>query len=114
EFLLCDFFPGRRDVNFGDLRSQGQGDRGNKVVLTVAHGKRDRLRGEAFRYDPQLKCAGRNDGKNKLSILIGLYFLNDILRIANEFYIGPNDAVAGLVDNSASDSAIPLLVLRGG
>src|SRR5260370_291703 len=114
ELVLRDVFDGRRDVDLSDLRSHGQGDLRNQVVLTGAQGERGRLRGETFRYDTQLKCSGRHETKGKLTVLIGLHFLNDGWRIAHKFYVGPSDAVADLIDNRAADSTVPLLGLRGG
>jgi hypothetical protein len=48
--------------------------------------------------------------KSKLTIIIGLHFLNDRFLIAHKFHVGPNDAVAGLIDNPAADTAVRLLL----
>ena len=86
----------------------------NKVILTGGQGEGACLRSEAFREDPQLKYSGRNKGKSKLTILIGLHLLNDGLRVAHKTHVGPCDAVADFIDNPSADSAVPLLLGRRG
>lgn len=44
--------------------------------------------------------------KSKLTIIIGLDFLNDDFLIAQKFHVGPSDAVSGLMDDPAADSAV--------
>ena len=46
--------------------------------------------------------------KSELTIIIGLDFSHENLLIAQKFYVGTSDAVAGLIDNPASDSAVRL------
>jgi hypothetical protein len=48
-----------------------------------------------------LERPGRDMSKSKLTIIIGLDFLNDGSLIAQKFHVGTSDAVAGLIDNPA-------------
>jgi hypothetical protein len=45
-------------------------------------------------------------GNGKLTILIGLHFLNDGLLIGHKFYVGPGNTVARLIDNPTADGAV--------
>jgi len=54
-------------------------------------------------------------GNSKLTILIGLHFLNDRLLIGHKLYVGPGNTVARLIDNSTGDGAVRWLFgPRGG